>query len=64
MISVLLGMATGLIEKLTEEFRSAGPEEKAQFIRSAIDLINVLAQELKVNTGDTKRVAVEDKKTP
>lgn len=57
-------MATGLIEKLTEEFRSAGPEEKAQFIRSAIDLINVLAQELKVNTGDTKRVAVEDKKTP
>lgn len=57
-------MVKGLIERFTEEFRSAGPEEREEFIRSSIDLIGVLAQEIKVNIGETKRVAVEDKKTP
>lgn len=44
---MLLGMATGIIEKLAGEFQGAGPEERERFIKSSFALLEMVAETLK-----------------
>lgn len=48
---MLLDMATGLIEKLSKEFKEAGPEEKERFIKSSIALLEQFTETMKTNIG-------------
>ncbi|WP_159426143.1 hypothetical protein [Desulfolucanica intricata] len=51
---MLLGVTTSMIEKLAQEIKESGPEEKEHFIRSSIALLEILTETLKTNLNETK----------
>ena len=48
---LLISLVAGTIDKLTEEFKEASPEEKELLIKSSINLLEVFTSELKMRSG-------------
>lgn len=43
---MLIGLVADTIEKLAEEFKEANPEEKKRFIKSSVNLLKTITEEL------------------
>lgn len=46
---MLLDLTSSMLEKLAGEFREAGPEDKEQFIRSSVALLELFTEALKTS---------------